>query len=129
MGKKFDEVKEFVHDHTIEIGYAVGVLSTIGVSVAACIIAKKKIEAVLPDAEEIMKNIKTPDEIPEKLVEFGVDYFGDYTDAVEVLTNSHSVSLKDLGKFGEALCDTANDISPESKAYVLINAMKTVDKI
>lgn len=65
-------------------------------------------------------------EVPKELVKYGVDSIDDYEKTVEFFADKYSVPVKDLGKFGEALCDIPK-VEPESETWILINILKEID--
>lgn len=64
---------------------------------------------------------------PEALAKFGVSQVDEYTGAFECMTAfspNYSVSVGDLGTFGEALCEL-NGITADNKVFALINIAKS----
>lgn len=124
MDKKFNKVKAFAKKHKKALTI-IGVSGMVIIGGAIYVMMKRK-----PTQVTITDTKPTPTfpkelEVPKELVKYGVDSIDDYEKSVELFADKYSVPVKDLGKFGEALCDIPK-VEPESETWILINILKEI---
>ncbi len=122
MGKRLNKVKAFCKKHWKEM-----TLTGAGVTVAAGALYYVKEHGVVVSETTVKRTVAAKDYIPtpEGLVKYGVNCVGDYSTSLEMMTDDNSIPLSELGNFGKDLCDEIPVISPESRAFILINIKKT----
>lgn len=123
MDKKFNKVKAFAKKHKKALTI-IGVSGMVIIGGTICVMMKRKPTqiAITDTKPKLPKKL----EVPKELVKYGVDSIDDYEKTVEFFADKYSVPVKDLGKFGEALCDIPK-VEPESETWILINIAKEID--
>lgn len=118
-----ENIVSFVKKHKVAVG-----IGTVAVCGTVLYLTKGRINTTkIPICR--VKDALAPSKLdaPEALAKFGVSQVDEYTGAFECMTAfspNYSVSVGDLGAFGEALCEL-NGITADSKAFALINIAKS----
>lgn len=121
MGKRLNKVKAFGKKHWKGM-----TLTAAGVT-GAVVAWYVREHSVVVSETTVKRTVAAKDYIPtpEGLVKYGVNCVGDYSTSLEMMTDDNSIPLSELGNFGKDLCDEIPVISPESRAFILINIKKT----
>ena len=119
------KIKEFAKKHKKKLLIAGGIIG--GIALINWVHEDKTVSINKLGSHEFVVSDNLPTKVLEptsKLLEMGISQVDDWDGALEIRSDTgYVMSLKDLGKLGEAMCEL-DGVNENSKVWTLVNAEK-----